>query len=475
MGRAPYHHSHARGRCLDGPAGVDEHQGLPAPFANPDPEGGGSFPLAFPFPAMRSIALVSLVLAFLVPVSLPGQEGVPQVPPSEDHELRVYLLTMDQGDEVWELFGHNALLIQNLTTGEELAWNWGLFNFEDVDFLPRFLRGTMRYTMGPAPLGPFLDSYARADRTVYASEVLLTPAEARELDAFVRWNYLPENRPYIYDYFRDNCSTRVRDALDGVLDGVIGEHFRGRMTPYSYRWHTRRLVQVQGLVDQGLSFLLGTRGDLPRSEWEAMFLPMELLESLEGFEFPDASGRSRSLLGPREVLASSARPPTPDGPPAFSLLWLGLGLGGGLLIAGMGWSRFDTRSRTSRPAAWGLAGLGAAWGLFAGLLGTLLVASWGTDHVFIQRNINLLYTSPLGLLLVPLMPLGLLRHEGWRARARTIARITALLIAAGSVLGAILQLLGIVTQGNAEVVAVALPVNVALAWALFRRASPQEP
>lgn len=420
---------------------------------------------------MRSIALVSLLLTALIPVSLSGQEGIPPIPSSGDQDLRVYLLTMDQGDEVWELFGHNAILIRNLTTGEELAWNWGLFNFEDVDFLPRFLRGTMRYTMGPAPLGPFLDSYARADRSVYANEVLLTEEEAGELDAFVRWNYLPENRPYIYDYFRDNCSTRVRDALDGVLDGVIGEHFRGRTTPYSYRWHTRRLVQVQGWVDQGLSFLLGTRGDLPRSEWEAMFLPMELLESLEGFEFADASGRSRALLGPREVLVSSGRPPAPAAPPSFSLVWLGLGLAGAFLLAALGRGRGDAGGQDAGPASWGLAGLGAAWGLFAGLLGALLVVSWGTDHVFIQRNVNILYTSPLGLILVVALPLGLIRGGGWREHARRIARLTAVVIAVGSVLGASLQLLGIVTQGNAEVVAVALPLNLALAWALGPRTS----
>jgi hypothetical protein len=175
--------------------------------------------------------------------------------------FRVWLLTMDRGDEVYEMFGHNALLIEDARTGQALAWNWGLFNFEDVDFIPRFLRGTMRYSMGPADPEPFLRSYRRRTARSTRTSIHLTQAQAAELDAFVRWNFLPENRPYIYDYYRDNCSTRLRDALDLVLGGQIAPASGTRPTGRSYRWYSRQLVQVTGWVDQGLSFLLGMRGD----------------------------------------------------------------------------------------------------------------------------------------------------------------------------------------------------------------------
>ena len=377
-------------------------------------------------------------------------------------EIQVFLLTMDQGEEVWELFGHNALLIRNRTTGEELVWNWGLFNFEDVDFIPRFLRGTMRYTMGPAPPLPFLQAYQQAGRTVYSNEVHLTPEQARSLDEFVRWNYLPENRPYIYDYFRDNCSTRVRDALDGVLDGAIRDAFYAVDSGRSYRWYTRRLVQVTGWVDQGLSFLLGTRGDLPRTEWEAMFLPMELLESLETFQLEGPDGTSQPLLGPRQTVVEGTREAPPETPPGYSILWVLLaGMGAGIiLLAG---TRLPSGSRRQR---WGLALLGGAWSLFAGALGLILLASWLTDHVFIQRNVNILYASPLAFPLALFLVLSALRQPWWEGHPRRVAGWLAILVAGGSILGVLLQLSPWVTQGNGEVVSVALPINLALAWAL---------
>lgn len=398
---------------------------------------------------MQRTVLLALAL-LLLPFSAGAAQDTGSAP-------RVYLLTVDQGGEIWELFGHNALLIHDEVTGEALAWNWGLFDFGEVDFVPRFLQGEMLYSMGPADVEPFLRSYFAADRTVYINEVHLTPSQARELDAFVRWNYLPENRHYRYDYFRDNCSTRIRDALDRVLGGVIEEQTADRLTPHSYRWHSRRLVQVDFWVDQGLSFGLGSRGDRPITEWEAMFTPMELLRILEATEVRDEAGRSRPLLGPREVVYEAERAPPPPDAPEFSVFWVlgGLLFAGGIVFAGVRGGRGSVGFRVV------FLSVGAVWGVLAGTLGTILLLSWFTDHVFMHRNVNLLYTNPL------LVPAGLLLLVGLRpawmrgAPGRT-AHGLFLLAAALSVGAAALQLTGIVTQGNGEVIAVALPANLAL-------------
>jgi hypothetical protein len=387
-------------------------------------------------------------------------------------ELQVYLLTMDQGDEVWERFGHNAILIRDEDTGEAVTWNWGLFDFAQVDFLPRFLRGEMLYSMGPAPFQPFVDSYVRADRSVYLNEIHLTPEQARELDGFVRWNYLPENRDYHYDYYRDNCSTRVRDVLDLVLGGLIRDEFGDRLTERTYRWHSRRLVQATLWLDQGLSLLLGSRGDRPITEWEAMFVPMELMALLEGMEVNDGAGGTRPLLGPREVLFQSSRPPTPDHAPAFSPVWLV----GGLLLAGLGgllgWSAGGREGGRAR-IAFGV--LGGLWGAFAGLLGLLMVLAWFTDHVFIHRNVNILYTNPLLLLLGPALLAVTLRERWFGGRPGALVGWGMLVVAALSLVAALLQAVGIVHQGNAEVIALALPMNVGLAAGLWLGISPRRP
>lgn len=391
---------------------------------------------------------------------------------SDEQGYRVFLLTMDQGDQVWEQFGHNALLIRD-PEGRELVWNWGLFDFEDVDFIPRFLRGTMRYSMGPAETAPFLDAYARLNRTIYANEVYLDDDEALALDEFVRWNHRPENRAYTYHYFLDNCSTRLRDALDGVLGGLLGDRFGQRMTPESFRDHSRRLVQETLWVDQGLSFLLGARGDAPITEWEAMFVPMELMELMEGVERPDGEGGMRPLLGARDTLFLADRPPTPEEPPRFSFLWIlgGLAAGGGIAALGAG------ASQGRRGATTGLAAAIVAWGLFSGALGGLLVAAWLTDHDFIHWNLNVLYISPLGPALAVVAAAALGRSAWREGRPGRLAAGLAAAIALLAVTAALLQLVSVVHQGNAEVIAVALPVNLAVAWSLLGLAgwAPAQP
>jgi hypothetical protein len=411
-----------------------------------------SVALALPHPAAAQADSVAQAPA---PAPAPAQE-----------RYRVHLLTMDRGDQVYEMFGHNALLIEDAQTGQALAWNWGLFNFEDVDFIPRFLRGTMRYSMGPADPDAFLASYQAANREVRAHRVNLSQAQAAELDAFVRWNFQPENRPYVYDYYRDNCSTRLRDALDHVLGGVLRPRFEAVDTGRSYRWYSRRQVQVKGWVDQGLSYLLGMRGDPPISAWEAMFLPVELATYLETVEIEGDDGTLRPLLGPAQVWVPAERPPLPATPPGPSVLLLLAGLaGGGLLVALAG------RAAAAERATWArgtLAGAVLAWGLASGALGLLLVAAWFTDHHFIQGNLNLLYTSPLAplaaLLLTGALTAPARAAGGWGRGAAMVAAA----VVAGSLIGALTQLVGVADQGNLDVIFLALPMNLGMAAAAWR-------
>jgi hypothetical protein len=367
---------------------------------------------------------------------------------AEPRRFQVWLWTMDQGDQVYELFGHNALVIADAWTGQTLAWNWGLFNFEDEDFLSRFLRGTMRYSMGPAYPDDFLESYRRANRTVFQHRIYLTDDEATALDALVRWNFEPANRPYIYDYFRDNCSTRVRDALDQVLGGALRAHFEPRPYPWSYRDQSRHLVQGTAWVDQGLSFLLGSRGDYPRSEYEATFVPHTLMVLLEGFERTLPDGTRVPLLGEREILFQSSRPPLPATPPPFSWGFLLFGLGGMGFLAGA--------SRVGSLRGVG-AVLGGGWAAGSGALGGLLVFSLFTDHVFMHWNLNLLQVSPIHLGLAVLLP-----WVHFTGRGAPLLRAGAHAAVALSVAGLALQGSGLMVQGNADVLAWTVPMNVGL-------------
>jgi hypothetical protein len=416
---------------------------------------------------MRRSRLAAL-LAFVavggpVPAFSQSPEPIPEAaPPAAQERYEVFLLTMDQGDATWELFGHNALLIRDRESGQDLAWNWGLFSFEADNFVLRFLQGTMTYSMGPSELEPFLASYAQANRTVYANEVLLTQDEARQLDEFVRWNFEPENRGYVYNYFLDNCSTRARDALDGVLGGILRQRFEPVPTEYSYRWHVRRLVQDRNWLEYGLHFLLGPRADVPISEWQTMFIPMDMMRLLETVERPDGAGGAVPLLGPRQVLVQATRPGAPASAPPFSPWTLAIGLAGAAFFVALG------RAGAARGGAWaprGLAATALVWGLASGVLGLLVIAIAFTHHTFGHWNPNVALVNPFTFVAGGLAVASAARS----ARAPSFARYAfgvALAVAVASVLVALAGFVGLFQQDNAEIVALAVPLNVGLAVAL---------
>lgn len=418
--------------------------------------------LAIMFAALASLGAARPASAQPLP---PGGLAMPPGPaPGADTTpgagIQVYLMTMGPGDAVWEKFGHNALWIRDPSRGIDLAYNWGLFDFNEADFIPRFLKGSMRYWMEGIPAEPMIAFYARSDRSVWAQELELTPAQKLELVRFVELNALEENKFYHYDYFLDNCSTRVRDALDHVLGGRIRATTDTIATGTSYRWHTRRLTQEELPVYTGMDLVLGQPGDREISAWAEMFLPMRLRSHLAGVTVPGADGASRPLVRSEVQLYAARRAPEATAPANLVLAYLAVGAALAAVIAALG----EAADRGGRGARVGLAVIGTLWSLIGGLLGTIMVLTWAaTDHTFMYRNENLLQFTPLSLLLVFLLP-RLFLHD----RSARLARLVAGTVAALSVLGFALQILPSFYQVNGEIIALALPVHLALAWVALR-------
>jgi hypothetical protein len=392
-------------------------------------------------------------------------EGVPEpqaTPPPQPHpgeRLSVYLMTVGQGEAIWERFSHNAIWIRDQESGWEAAFNWGIFNFDQVDFIPRLIRGTMLYRMAPYDPQAFLEENRRENRAVWVQELALTPEEKWDLLTFVEWNAQPENMYYRYDYYRDNCSTRVRDALDRVLGGRIRVVAEADTTAHTYRWHTRRLLRDDPLVYLGIQTVLGPAADRPLTEWEEAFLPLRLMDLVRDIEVPDGTGGMRPLVVEERQLLGTTRPPVPAEPP-FALPWFllaGLLLGAGILAL----SRKGTDlAFLGRLALWALAG---GWSLVAGLAGTLILGAWlFTDHSFWYWNLNLLQVNPLFFPLFLAFLLFLLRgvYPRW-------ARDTAAGLGVMAGLGLLASLLPVTGQANGEILALTLPLNGALALGSF--------
>lgn len=405
----------------------------------------------------RICALLALVLTWTVA----GRAHAQAV--DDGSSLRIYLMTVEPGSEIWEKFGHDALWIIDSATGERVSYNYGIFDFAQPHFIPNFLRGRMLYSMGEAPrsVDAELAYYASFNRTIVVQELNLTPAQKRDLRDFLAWNNLPENTSYRYDYFRDNCATRIRDAIDRATGGQLRSALTARDAGTTYRWQARRMMaaevpvgtfDVGPLAYTGIELGLGNPVDHPLNAWDDSFLPMQLMEHVRHVDVRGPDGADAPLVLEERVLYQSDRAPVAAEPPNRTgvHLLIGLIIGGILLAAG--WLAASYRAAR---VAFGVVGF--LWSLVAGVFGLIIMLLWAvTDHTATYRNENVLQLNVLSLVLAVLVLTALF------GRARRTAFRVAAAVAGLAVLGFVLQIMPEFDQFNGEIIALALPAHLGL-------------
>lgn len=362
---------------------------------------------------------------------------------------RIGVVTMLPGEIFWERFGHNAILVADPATGEGISYNFGFFDPTEADFLARFIRGDMRYRLAALPIEQDLSVYRDEGRGVAVQWLDLDDAQAQELADALAVNALPENAHYRYDYFLDNCSTRVRDALDRATGGGLRPQLEGRSQGNTFRSEALRLVSPVPWMWLGFDLALGPDADRPHALWADAFVPMRLAAALR----ESRNRQGRPLVAEEHLVLPHRLAPEPAGSPTP---WWPWALAGILVASGLAWLG---RRRPRVLAAVAL----PLWAL-AGLLGTVLLCAWlFTEHRVIWGNHNLLLLPPLCWLLLP---------GGWSVlRGRTPGKGFGYLLSglvALAVAALFLHWLQVLPQRNAHWIALLLPLHLGLMLG-FRR------
>ncbi|KAA0070965.1 DUF4105 domain-containing protein [Rhodanobacter sp. T12-5] len=394
-----------------------------------------------------AFCLAMLWLAF----ALPARASVANAPGAN---LKVSLITYGPGETYWERFGHDAIELRDVASGQAINFNYGVFDFNESNFFLNFARGRMHYLMDAAPSAIDESFYVESGRSVTRQQLAVTPDQAAALRDFLLWNLRPENARYNYDYYVDNCTTRVRDALDMALGGILKTQLGARAGGMTYRQQTDRLMSAQPWLMLVMDLGLGPYADQPLNAWQESFLPEVLQTQLREIRIDDGHGATRSLLQGEQLVS----PNRLEAPPASAPdLRLPLALSGLLLAV------LIVSTRRWWPTGYAL--LGTLYLLCAGLVGLLLLALWTlTTHHSAWANANLLLFNPLAFMLLPTL---------WRSRRGFAAsrfmdgvivlQLLAILIAA------LLHLLPGTVQQNQPWLLFALPCWLALAWSLRRR------
>ncbi len=276
------------------------------------------------------------------------------------NQLKVSLLTCYPGQEVFELYGHTAIRITD-DNGMDQVYNFGLFSFNQPNFVYRFVKGETDYRVGGYPTPYFVPEYAERGSKVVEQRLNLNDGQASWLYNELERLCLPENCEYRYNYVRNNCATRPRDLIEQAVGGL--KYPSPERTKVTYRDLMRSYSGNYPWYQFGIDLALGSGIDQTLTTREQMFAPIILMQEMAGATYTDAQGKAVKIVGSTTNLVEGSESPTlPPTPLLLSPLfvcWLAF-------VAIIAVSLLDIkRQRTTR---W----VDTLWFTLTGLLGCLL-------------------------------------------------------------------------------------------------------
>lgn len=308
------------------------------------------------------------------------------IPLSENAEVSI--LTIGPGDNLYDKFGHSAYRVHDPDRGFDAIYNYGVYDWDTPNFYLKFARGKLLYKLEGVQAQPFISSYKEQNRWIEQQTLKLTYAEKQAVFTFLNNNLKPENKYYKYDFFYDNCATKIRDVLVEVLgndltyaDAFIAEN-------KTFRNLIRQNVHWNSWGSLGMDVAIGAVTDVKASSWEYQFLPDYIFKAAATATIKRDS-ELEPLVKDTQTLYESTRKttsPTFITSPLFVFLMLGL------LIIGVT-LRDIKRNRRSK-------GLDVAIFSITGTIGILLSLLWfATDHSATANNYNLLWAFPFSVLI----------------------------------------------------------------------------
>ncbi|MEY2917294.1 MAG: hypothetical protein RIS73_1008, partial [Bacteroidota bacterium] len=205
----------------------------------------------------------------------------------DSSHLRISLLTCTPGDELYSTFGHSAYRVVDSSSVTDIVYNYGTFNFDDDGFYLKFVQGKLLYYVSVEKFEDFKYLYQATNRGITEQVLNLTATEKTTIQHFLNNNLKEENKYYKYDFFFDNCTTRLRDILKKNHDStftvkpvmLVGTTFRQAI----YQYLDKNKKDWSKL---GIDILLGQPCDGVMTAEQMQFLPDNLMKSLDSANHP---------------------------------------------------------------------------------------------------------------------------------------------------------------------------------------------
>jgi hypothetical protein len=192
----------------------------------------------------------------------------------------VSILTCGPGTDEYSIFGHSALRIKDPQTGFDVVYNYGTFNPRLPGFIYHFVKGDLQYWVSSVPFNAFLQAYMLENRSVSEQILALDPNEVRNIYTDLQQTMNSPDKYYRYQFFDDNCSTRLFDIVSGNVAGSLKLDSTGVNNSDTYRHLLAPYTSRFPWIHLGVNLALGFPADTRVSFQQRMFLPAGLEKAL---------------------------------------------------------------------------------------------------------------------------------------------------------------------------------------------------
>ena len=302
----------------------------------------------------------------------------------------ISVLTFGPGKtELYSAYGHSAIRVNDPVSGFDAAYNYGTFDFNQPNFYLNFTRGHLIYKLSVQDARRLNEYYQYNERSITEQVLNLTPRQKKMVFDYLQNNAKPENADYNYDYFYDNCATRIlyvfEQALgeeisfdDNFVDepGLTVRELTDRYSSVEFPWGKLGIDICLGMpMDKKLTNIQYTyipeyvfkAFSIAQVQNEGTWLPV--VEATNNIYVSLDENKNRPVITPKVVFWS------------FWLLVVIISLVAKIKNISLRW--FDL-----------------IFFLLTGLLGLLLLLLWvATDHAAAAWNLNLLWAWPTHLLI----------------------------------------------------------------------------
>ena len=301
-------------------------------------------------------------------------------------QSEISILTVGPGTSLNDAFGHSAFRIKDINKGIDIVYGYGEYDFNAPNFYLKFAQGKLSYLISKTTFNRFYQFYNYFNRSIKEQVLNLSQAEKQKLYNYLINNYKPENRRYLYEFFYDNCATKIKDVTNIALNNTIIFNNPKDFEDATFRTLIQNNLNRNSWGSLGIDLALGSVIDRKATPEDHMFLPKNIFRFFENATI----GNKEPLVKESRILYSKKPSPESSNFLISPLFILGII---GLLIIYITYNDYKKGERTK----W----LDVTLFIVTGFIGVMILLLWfATNHKGTHQNYNLLWAFALNILVV---------------------------------------------------------------------------